>query len=108
MMKLIAVAGTLAMMTGCGALSAYPCGSIYTNATIPHATDRAEVTGENKTGEKMGEACATGILGVVATGDASIHAAKQAGGITSVHSVELKRFDILGLYTKGCTVVTGS
>jgi hypothetical protein len=105
-MKKLVILAAMAM-TGCGALGAYPMGAIYTGATIPHAMDRAEISGAGKTGEKEGEACATGILNAAAWGDASISAAKKAGGITEVHSVELRQFNVLGLYTQGCTVVHG-
>lgn len=56
---------------------------------------------------KTGEACATSILGIVASGDASIDAAKQAGGINEVLSVDYKSTSVLGLYASFCTVVKG-
>jgi hypothetical protein len=59
------------------------------------------------TGMKMGEACANSIFGVVAVGDASISAAKAAGGITQIAHVDHDNFDILGVYATTCTVVVG-
>ncbi len=56
---------------------------------------------------KTGEACATSILGLVATGDASIAAAKAAGGIQQVSHVDHDIFSVLGVYAKVCTVVSG-
>ncbi len=56
---------------------------------------------------KTGEACATSILGIVASGDASIDAAKQAGGINEVLSVDYKSTSVLGLYASFCTIVKG-
>jgi hypothetical protein len=56
----------------------------------------------------MGQACATGIMGAVAWGDASLDAAKKAGSITEVHSVEFKPTVVaLGIYYQACTVVHG-
>ena len=95
----------LAMMIGCG--YGYPIGSIYTGTSIPHPMDRSETSGPGKTGDKSGEACATGILGLAAFGDASLDASKKAGGISEVHSVEFHGTNILGIYQQGCTVAHG-
>lgn len=56
---------------------------------------------------KRGEACANNFLGLVATGDASIDAAKQSAGITKVASVEQSASRVLGYYAKYCTIVRG-
>jgi hypothetical protein len=94
--------------TGCGALlGGYPTGFIYDASSKPHPMDQAPQTGPGKTDDKMGEACSTGFVSAVSIGDASIAAAKKAGGITDVHSVDLRTFSILGVYTQGCTVVHG-
>lgn len=58
-------------------------------------------------GPKWGEACASSILGMVATGDASIEAARRNGGITSIASVDEKASSILGIYATYCTIVRG-
>jgi hypothetical protein len=95
-----------AAVTGCAALG-YPTGSIYTGTDTPHGMQRLQGGGANKGGTARGEACATGILGLVAFGDASLAAAKKAGGITDVHSVEYSGTSILGIYSRGCTVAIG-
>lgn len=56
---------------------------------------------------KRGEACLTNLLGLVATGDASIDAAKKAGNITRIASVESTQARVLGYYARFCTVVIG-
>ena len=100
--------GIAVIAMGCGALGGgYPSGSLYVGTTTPHGMDRNETSGPGKSGDKSGEACATGILGIVAFGDASLNAAKKAGGITEVHSVELRAMNILGIYSQGCTEVHG-
>ena len=48
-----------------------------------------------------------GPVGLIATGDASIDAAKKHGSITKVSSVDHSSTRILGYYAKFCTVVTG-
>ncbi len=64
------------------------------------ATSNAAVT-------KEGKACAQTILGLVATGDASISAAKAAGGITEVAHVDHSAKSILGIIGDFCTIVKG-
>jgi hypothetical protein len=58
-------------------------------------------------GTKTGQACASSILGIIGTGDASLAAAKAAGGITQVAHVDHDNFSILGLYASTCTVAVG-
>jgi hypothetical protein len=111
----LTVISTLALvhlLTGCGlgALTGageYPSGSLYTATQTPHRRVTYAADGPGKTGDKSGESCASGFLGIVAMGDASLQAAKKAAGITELHSVEYKGTNILGLYTQGCTVVHG-
>ena len=103
LLKLAAGSAMAFMLIGCG----YPFGLIYTGTQTPHMMDRAEVSGPGKTGDKKGEACATGILSLAAFGDASLDAAKKAGGVTEVHSVEFHGTNILGIYMQGCTEVHG-
>lgn len=100
------LAATAAGTVGCTVLG-YPTGSIYTGTKVPHGAMRLEGSGTGKGGTARGEACATGILGLVAFGDASLAAAKKAGGIADVHSVEFGGLSILGIYTKGCTIAYG-
>jgi hypothetical protein len=57
---------------------------------------------------KEGKACAKSILGWVSSGDASIAAAKAAGGITTVASVDHTANQILGIVGEWCTVVKGN
>jgi len=58
-------------------------------------------------GSKVGTSEATSILGMVATGDASIEAAKNNGGITKVSHVDFNSDNILGVYGKYTTTVYG-
>ena len=58
-------------------------------------------------GNRMGEACAKSILGLVATGDASIETARKNGGISVISTVDTKDTAILGVYATHCTVVRG-
>ena len=59
--------------------------------------------------KKQGEACAVNILGIVATGDSSVEAAKRNGRIKKVSYADTTYFSILfGIFQKGCTVVKGN
>jgi hypothetical protein len=51
---------------------------------------------------KEGKACAQTILGLVATGDASISEAKTAGGITQVAHIDYSAHSILGVVADFC------
>lgn len=110
--SLVSAAFSAAVLSsGCMPLvqQGYPVGGIYSSTSAPSALDRVEVSGANRLGSKTGSACSTGILGLVAWGDASIDAAKKAGAITSVDSVEYQSTAVLGAaYVSVCTVVHGS
>jgi TRL-like protein family len=105
LIKLATGAAFAMIAIGCG--YGYPVGSLYTGTQVPHGINRNETSGAGKTGDKAGEACATGILSAVAFGDASLDAAKKAGGISEIHSVEFHGTNILGIYSQGCTEVHG-
>ncbi|MGD0524675.1 MAG: TRL domain-containing protein [Polyangiaceae bacterium] len=104
---LVGLGLVVAGSTGCTAFG-YPTGSLYNGTVVPHGMMRLEGAGAPKPGGKSGQSCATGILGLVAFGDASLAAAKKAGGVTDVHSVEFSGMSILGIYSQGCTVVSGT
>lgn len=87
------------VLTGCATTT--PVGNLLTDVTLPHsATSHASAT-------KTGEATCQSILGLVATGDCSIDAAKKAGGIKTVSSVDFKANNILGVIGTYTTIVKG-
>ena len=57
---------------------------------------------------KEGRACATSTLGLVASGDASIEAAKANGGITTITHVDHSAKNTLGITSEWCTIVRGN
>lgn len=63
--------------------------------------------GPKAVGSKTGEACASNILGMILTGDMSLEAAAQAGGISKVASVDYSYTNVLGFFAKACTIVNG-
>jgi len=56
---------------------------------------------------KRGEASFTSILGIIATGDASLKEAMQQGGITKVHHVDQEVTSILGIISTYKIIVYG-
>ncbi|RJP76152.1 MAG: hypothetical protein C4524_10575 [Candidatus Zixiibacteriota bacterium] len=77
-------------------------GWIYTDFNGP-----VIATDSNAGHAKVGTSTYTSILGLVATGDGSIHAAMTDGGITRIHHVDYKNYSILGVYHKMTVYVYG-
>jgi hypothetical protein len=96
-------AAILAVLLGGCAHGPYPAGgAIYQDVKGPnHAV-------EGPAGTKTGESCATNILGYVAWGDASIDTAKTQAKIVQISTVDYSNFNILGVYRKTCTIVSGT
>ena len=103
-LKLVAAALMLAALNGCAMASggnAAVTGFIYSGYKSPGQVGAAA-------DGKTGEACISSILGIIGTGDASIEAAKKAGGITQIAHIDHEQFGVLGVYATSCTVVHGS
>lgn len=96
------IALATASLGGCAMVASPTTGLLYTNVQGPI------VVGNGTNTAKTGQACATNILGLISTGDASIDAAKKAGNIKDVSSVDHDSMSVLGLYGKFCTVVKGN
>ncbi len=89
------------MAVGWGGVGAPVTGVLYTEAWGP-------VQAGSSVGTKEGQSCAQSVLGLVATGDASIKAAARAGGITRIASVDHYTRNILGVLGEFCTIVRGN
>jgi TRL-like protein family len=92
-------------LTGCGYWpAAGNNGLLYTNVTTPVAVVQSEATAVRK-----GEACAIGLLGLFASGNSSIEAAKNSVGINNITTVEERyRQYLLGAYSQYCVIVSGT
>lgn len=99
--KLLVLVAAVGLSSCATSLRAPLSGGLYSDL---HAGSAAT---SNQAGNRVGEACATSILGLVATGDASIEAARRNGGITMITSADDSIMSILGVYAKYCTVVRG-
>ena len=93
-------AAALFVLSGC--VTSPLAGGLYTDVKWDGSVANPTVTAQ-----KIGTACATGILGLVATGDASIEAAKRNGNITKVATVDRNSTGIAFFYAEYCTIVSG-
>lgn len=99
--QLVLLASCACSLLGCAMAQSPVNGSIYTDVKSPGMATEAYG------GSARGESCATSILGIVATGDASIETAKKNGSIAQVVAVDHSANGILGVYAKYCTIVYG-
>jgi TRL-like protein family len=88
-------------LTGCAAAASPVTGFWYMDVKGP-----ADITG-NAASTKVGRATCKSILGIYASGDASIDTAAKSAGITKIHHVDFESYSILGCYATFTTVVYG-
>lgn len=95
--------GLAALVSGCA--SAYPTqpipGFILSDVKAPLSTNAAD------RGSRRGTASIKSVLGWVTTGDASIAAAADAGGISVVKHVDFHSYSVLGVYAEFTVIVYG-
>jgi len=94
------IASALAM-TGCATAPFQP-GLLYSGQSLP-------VDAENNATScaKKGTGTATNLLGLIATGDASIATAKKNAGIKKIDTVDIQHTSILGLFSTTVIEVCG-
>jgi hypothetical protein len=90
------------LLSGCVPVRTPVIGLLFTDVQGPIDT-------EGTIGSKRGEACATSILGIIGTGNASIEKAASNGGIERITNVDHRStIFLLGIYGEFCTIVYGS
>jgi hypothetical protein len=99
-MLVLAFVALCFIITGCA--TSMPMGEFYTELKLPIAA-----TGEAAKNNKVGVAECTSILGLVATGDASIDTAMKNGGITKVSHIDWQAKNILGIIGTYKVIVYG-
>ncbi len=96
---------SLLFVVGCyGGLASGPTrvpGFLYAKTKTPGLAT------PNVSGSKTGKAECESILGLVATGDCSVGTAAKDGGIKKIKTVDHDIYNILGVYTRVTTIVTG-
>ncbi len=102
MKNFLLIAAIALTLSSCGAYVASPVtGFIYTDLKAPLMAT------SNPVATKVGTAEVTSILGIVATGDASIDSAAKKAGITRISHVDYEASSILGIYAKFTVYVYG-
>lgn len=99
--KLMFIAGATLLFSSCATVKSPLTGIWYTDVKAPL------IATSNSNSTKVGSAEATSILGLVATGDASIDAAAKSAGITKIHHVDEQSTSILGFFAKYKVYVYG-
>lgn len=97
----------LTIMTGCGALVAFGSGGLLYQDTKSPLGDGSYRGPSANSPAKKGEASFTSVLGILATGDASLEEAMQQGGITKVHHIDQQVTNILGVIATYKIIVYG-
>ncbi|MCD6569191.1 MAG: TRL-like family protein [Deltaproteobacteria bacterium] len=98
---LILVLCSTALLTGCAAVAMAPVMGLYTDVQAPYTAT------SNPSYSKVGTATCTSILGLIATGDASIETAAKNAGIKKIHHVDYNAKNILGIYAEYTVYVYG-
>jgi hypothetical protein len=88
-------------LTACQPVASPLAGLLYNESKYVY------IATTNTNATKEGKACAQTIMGLVATGDASISAAKANGGITQVSHIDYSAKSVLGIIGDWCTIVKG-
>jgi hypothetical protein len=99
-LKFVAAGFMFFAVAGCQPVASHVMGALLLDAYGP-------ISATSATGTREGKACAKSILGLVGSGDASIDAAKKAGGIQEVSSVDYHSTSTLGIVAEFCTIVHG-
>jgi hypothetical protein len=98
--RLLALVAGAALFSGC-AMAASPVNGWY--ADVKWGTEIPS----GSPGSKVGMAECQTILGLFASGDATVETAARNGGITTVKTVDHHSMNVLGIYSKFTTKVTG-
>ncbi|MFA7074404.1 MAG: TRL-like family protein [Endomicrobiaceae bacterium] len=92
---------TTVLFSSCASVKSPLMGVLYTDVKAPEAVTA------NAGKSKVGTAMAKSVLGLVATGDASIETAAKSAGITRIHHVDYYSKSILGIYSEFIVTVYG-
>lgn len=104
LLTLVAVGAAPLLLAGCLVAPVMPpTGAVYTDYRAPLDWDQEEST----VGPRTGVSQSTSILGLIATGDASIQAAARNGNISSAKGADYEYFNVLGVYQRYRTVLHG-
>ena len=98
-----------ALAIGACALLLVGCATGMSPAGVGLITDvKGPITATGSSGSKSGESCASTIIGLFISGDASIKAAMDAGGITKLATADYHTKGYYPFVGTTCTQVTGN
>ncbi|MCK0537116.1 TRL-like family protein [Alcanivorax quisquiliarum] len=103
MKRIMFAAAAAGLLSGCATATMPVNGFMYGNVKAPLAATAAP---EQAT--RVGRASARSILGLIASGDASIHAAARNGGIREIHYVDYESQNFFGIVAEFTVVVYGN
>ena len=105
--RVVAVCSMICLLSGCAGFLVAPVvpppGLVYSDIKAPLdvGLDNTDL------GSKVGVAETVSIMGLWATGDASIKAAADPGNITTVKHIDYHLFNVMGFYSRFVTTVYG-
>jgi len=89
-------------LSGCLSAPFQPPTGMFAETTAPLSTE-----GNWDIGSKMGEASSFSVLGIYASGDCSISAAAQNGGLKKICHVDYRYSNFLGIWQKATVIAYG-
>ncbi|MCK5875263.1 MAG: TRL-like family protein [Alcanivoracaceae bacterium] len=103
MKKLMALCAATVLLSGCAASMSPVTGMIYSNVKAP-----LTATAAPEQPQRVGRASVRSVLGLIATGDASIQTAARNGGIREIHFVDYESQNFFGVLAEFTVVVYGN
>lgn len=103
MKKLIASCAMAVLLSGCATALSPVSGVLYTNVKAPFAATSAP-----EQPQRVGRSSVRSVLGLIATGDASIQTAARNGGIREIHFVDYESQNFFGVLSEFTVVVYGN
>lgn len=103
MKKLFVLLTTFALLGGCATAMSPVNGALYTNVKAPLTATPAP-----EQAQRVGRASVRSILGLIASGDASINTAARNGGIREIHYVDYEAQNFFGILSEFTVVVYGN
>lgn len=109
-LTLVGLMAFAAVASGCAGAAGYtqPAGIFPTAGIYGDTTSGGILHDNGVTPTKTGKACGTSILGIVATGDTTVEAAMNNGGIHKAVYTQQSLKNILSFYVEVCTIVKGN
>jgi uncharacterized protein YceK len=103
MKKLLVLLTSFALLGGCATAMSPVTGTLYSNVKAP-----LTATAAPEQAQRVGRASVRSILGLVASGDASINTAARNGGIREIHYVDYESQVFFGILSEFTVVVYGN